>query len=113
MPAPAVPQPEIGATRLYYRDTDNISRPFAWMSEDRRLVVLDEGEVLNMVESDRMRNSSGVVMLTFSPEQTVRLIHWMMHAHRICGVESPFDLASMLRLAPDDQEYMPKRGLVG
>jgi len=113
MPAPAVPQPEIGATRLYYRDVDNISRPFAWMSEDQRLVVLDDGEVLNMVESDRMWNSSGVVMLTFSPEQTVRLIHWMMHAHRICGVEAPLDLAGMLRLAPDDQEYMPKRGLMG
>jgi len=45
MPASKIPSPEMNTKRIYYRDENNVSKPFGWISDDHSLILLDEGEV--------------------------------------------------------------------
>ena len=56
MPASKVPPPEMNTTRIYYRDEINVSKPFGWISDDYRMILLDEGEVLSRQSDENLMN---------------------------------------------------------
>jgi hypothetical protein len=56
MPASKVPPPEMNTTRIYYRDENNVSKPFGWISDDHRMILLDEGEVLSRQSDENLMN---------------------------------------------------------
>ena len=62
MPASKVPSPEMNTKRIYYRDENNVSKPFGWISDDHSLILLDEGEVritqsINHLQNNILNNS--------------------------------------------------------
>jgi hypothetical protein len=110
MPASKVPPPEMNTTRIYYRDENNVSKPFGWISDDQRLIILDIGEVLVKQSHENLRNIHGNVSSYHKPKVAFRLLQWLIHAHRIVGVEVPSELYSLLQMREDDSQYMPDRG---
>ena len=59
MPASKVPPPEMNTTRIYYRDENNVSKPFGWISDDHSMILLDEGEVLSRQSDENLMNRNG------------------------------------------------------
>ncbi len=92
MPASKVPPPEMNTTRIYYRDENNVSKLFGWISDDHSLILLDEGEVLSRQSNKNLQNNNGVVASYYKSETAFRLIQWIIHAHRIVGVKVPSEL---------------------
>ena len=78
MPASKVPPPEMNTTRIYYRDENNVSKPFGWISDDHSLILLDEGEVLSRQSDDSLMNRNGVVYSRYDTSKAFRLVHWII-----------------------------------
>ena len=73
MPASKVPPPEMNTTRIYYRDENNVSKPFGWISYDHSLIILDEGEVLSRQSDNSLMNRAGVVYSRYDTSKEYRL----------------------------------------
>lgn len=101
MGAPAVPPPEPGAIRLYYRDDRNVSIPFAWASHDFQLIALDEGELLVRARQKRVRRRKEMTLLNLGNDLFSRMVGWWLHCmnandekpgaefHRLLGLNQP------------------------
>tara|TARA_B100000963_G_scaffold31967_1_gene23811 strand:+ start:88 stop:426 length:339 start_codon:yes stop_codon:yes gene_type:complete len=109
MPASKVPSPEMNTKRIYYRDENNVSKPFGWISDDHSLILLDEGEVLSRQSINNMQNNNGIVASYYKSNTAFRLIQWIIHAHRITVVDVPSELYTLLQMREDDSQYMPDR----
>ena len=109
MPASKVPSPEMNTKRIYFRDENNVSKPFGWISDDHSLILLDEGEVLSRQSINNLQNNNGVVTSYYKSKTAFRLIQWIIHAHRITVVDVPSELYTLLQMREDDSQYMPDR----
>ena len=107
MPASKVPPPEMNTTRIYYRDENNVSKPFGWISDDHSLILLDEGEVLSRQSINNLQNNNGVLASYYKSKTAFRLIQWIIHAHRITVVDVPSELYTLLQMREDDSAFMP------
>ena len=109
MPASKIPSPEMNTKRIYYRDENNVSKPFGWISDDHSLILLDEGEVLSRQSINNLQNNNGVLASYYKSKTAFRLIQWIIHAHRITVVDVPSELYTLLQMREDDSQYMPDR----
>ena len=109
MPASKIPSPDMNTKRIYYRDENNVSKPFGWISDDHSLILLDEGEVLSRQSINNLQNNNGVVASYYKSKTAFRLIQWIIHAHRITVVDVPSELYTLLQMREDDSQYMPDR----
>ena len=109
MPASKIPSPEMNTKRIYYRDENNVSKPFGWISDDHSLILLDEGEVLSRQSINNLQNNNGVLVSYYKSKTAFRLIQWIIHAHRITVVDVPSELYTLLQMREDDSQYMPDR----
>ena len=109
MPASKIPSPEMNTKRIYYRDENNVSKPFGWISDDHSLILLDEGEVLSRQSINNLQNNNGVLASYYKSKTAFRLIQWIIHAHRITVVDVPSELYTLLQMREDDTQYMPDR----
>ena len=110
MPASKVPPPEMNTTRIYYRDENNVSKPFGWISDDHSMILLDEGEVLSRQSDENLMNRNGVVYSRYDTSKAYRLVHWIIHSHRILGVDVPKEIYTLLQMREDDSAFMPDLG---
>ena len=69
----------------------------------------EEGEVLSRQSINNLQNNNGVVASYYKSKTAFRLIQWIIHAHRIIGVEVPSELYTLLQMREDDSQYMPDR----
>ena len=100
MGAPATPPPEPEALRLYYRDDRNVSIPFAWMSHDRQLIALDEGDLLVRAPQTKTRKRKDAAVLRIGKDLFGRMIGWWLHCMNINNERAGADFHRLLGLEP-------------
>ena len=110
MPASKIPSPDMNTKRIYYRDENNVSKPFGWISDDHSLILLDEGEVLSRQSEENLINRNGVVYSRYDTSKAFRLVHWIIHSYRILGVDAPKEIYTLLQMRKDDSAFMPDLG---
>ena len=109
MPAARVPSPEAGAERIYVRDKANVSRPIAWVSQDRAFVLFDDGELLVRAGLDDLHNRRGRVHHAVPHALMFRLVVWLRHGLNLLGIDRPRKLEQLLGMN-DEWRFLPEEG---
>ena len=107
MGAPAIPPPELGAFRIYYRDERNISIPFGWMSDDSKLLALDDGSLFVIAPQKLVRRVKSAAVLKIGKMMFGRMVSWWMHCMNARGERPGDEYHRLLGLVPPSHNPRP------